>query len=138
MITLARITDQLNANDGDRGGVRGKFTNPLRLCRETLWRMINMSNTRDAYVEKMKAKLDEWNSEIAKLEAKAKQNEADARMQFGEQVETLKKKRQATERDLDKLRNASENAWADLKVGVENAASSLGDAIRSAQSRFNS
>ena len=95
-----------------------------------------MSETRDAYVKKTKAKLDEWNAEITKLEAKAKQHEADVQMKIEEQIETLKKKRKSTEEDLDKLRQAGEIAWEDLKTGVENAASSLGDAIRSAQSRF--
>ncbi|MFO7714453.1 hypothetical protein [Desulfosarcina sp.] len=95
-----------------------------------------MSETRDAYVKKMKAKLDEWNAEIAKLEAKARQHKADAQMNYEEQIESLKNKRKSTERDLDKLRQAGGNAWEDLKTGVENAASSLKDAIRSAQSRF--
>ena len=49
-----------------------------------------MSDTRDAYVEKMKAKLDEWNADIAKLEAQAKQKEADARVSYQDQIETLK------------------------------------------------
>ena len=95
-----------------------------------------MSNNREAYVKKMKAKLDEWNAEIDKLEAKARQNEADVQQQVAEQVETLKKKRKSTEKDLDRLRQAGESAWEDLKAGVENAANSMGDAIRSAQSQF--
>jgi len=57
-------------------------------------------------------------------------------MKLEEQIEALKKKRKSTEEDLDKVRQAGESAWEDLKTGVENAASSLGDAIRSAQSRF--
>lgn len=103
---------------------------------KTIERMTTMSKNRDAYVEKTKAKLDEWNAEIAKLEAKAKHKEADAQMKIEEQIETLKKKRKSTEEDLDKLRQAGESAWEDLKAGVENAATSLGEAIRSAQSRF--
>jgi septal ring factor EnvC (AmiA/AmiB activator) len=95
-----------------------------------------MSENRDAYVKKMKAKLDEWNAEIAKLEAQARKQEADTQLKLEEQIESLKKKRQSTEDDLDKLRQAGGNAWEDLKTGVENAASSLGDAIRSATSRF--
>jgi phage tail tape-measure protein len=95
-----------------------------------------MSENRDAYVKKIKAKLDEWNAEIAKLEAQARKQEADTQLKLEEQIESLKKKRQSTEDDLDKLRQAGSNAWEDLKTGVENAASSSGDAIRSAQSRF--
>lgn len=95
-----------------------------------------MSETRNAYVEKIKAKLDEWNADIAKLEAKARQQEADTQIKLIERIETLKKKRKSTEEDLDKLRQAGDSAWQDLKMGVENAAASLGDAIKSAKSRF--
>lgn len=95
-----------------------------------------MSDTREAYVKKMKAKLDEWNAEIAKLEAKSRQVEADAKTAYEQQIESIKEKRQATRENLDTMRQAGENAWKDLKAGVENAAASLGEAIRSAQSRF--
>ena len=95
-----------------------------------------MSDTRDAFVKKMKAKLDEWNAEIAQLEAIARQHEADAQLKLEEQIETLKKRRRSAEEDLDKMRQAAESAWKDLKTGIEHAASSLGEAIRSVQSRF--
>lgn len=44
---------------------------------------------KDAYVEKMKAKLDEWNAEIDKLQAKAKQAEADAEIQYNDEISAL-------------------------------------------------
>jgi predicted nuclease with TOPRIM domain len=96
----------------------------------------NMSDTRELYVEKMKAKLDEWNAEIDKLEAKSRQKEADAREAYEKKIESIKEKRQATKENLDNMQQAGENAWEDLKAGVEKAAASLGEAIRSAQSRF--
>jgi len=95
-----------------------------------------MNDTRDAYVEKMKAKLDEWNADIAKLEAKARQKEADAQKRYQERIASLKEKRKAVEEELDKLRRAGSDAWEDLKAGFEMAADSLGEALRSARSRF--
>lgn len=95
-----------------------------------------MSDTRDAYVEKMKAKLDEWNAEIAKLEAKAKQKEADARMDIEKQIEELKEKRSKANEKLEQMSSAGESAWNDLKAGVEQAADALGDALKAARSRF--
>jgi len=91
-----------------------------------------MSDTRDAYVQKMKAELDKWSARIGKLEAEAKQNQAVVQ----EQIEALKKKRQTSEANLEKVRQAGEDAWEDLKVGFESALSSLGDAIRTAHNRF--
>lgn len=95
-----------------------------------------MNDTRNAYVEKMKTKLDEWNADIAKLEATARQKEADTQKRYQERIAALKVRRHAVEEDLDKLRRAGSDAWEDLKDGFEMAADSLGEALRSARSRF--
>ena len=95
-----------------------------------------MNDARDAYVNKMKAKLEEWNADIAKLEAKARQKEADAQQQYQAKIASLKEKRQTVEEHLDKMRQAGTDAWDDLKAGFEMAADSLGEALRSARSRF--
>ena len=95
-----------------------------------------MSEKRDVYIQKMKTKLDEWNAEIDKLEAKSRQVEADAKKAYQKQIETIKAKRSETKEYLDQMRQAGESAWLDVKDGLENAAASLGEAIRSAQSRF--
>jgi uncharacterized coiled-coil DUF342 family protein len=84
----------------------------------------------------MKAKLDEWNAEIAKLEAKAKQKEADARKDLEEQIENLKAKRSEANEQLEQMSSAGESAWNDMKSGVERAADALGDALNAARSRF--
>ena len=95
-----------------------------------------MNDNRDVYVEKMKAKLDEWNAEIDKLEAKARQAKADARVGYREQVDALKKKKATLSERVDDLRQSGEGAWKDIKTGIELAADSLSEALRSAQSRF--
>jgi septal ring factor EnvC (AmiA/AmiB activator) len=98
--------------------------------------MTIMSEKRDAYVQKMKAKLDEWNADIAKLEAKARQKEADARADVERRIEKLKAKRKTVEDDLDQLLRSGEYAWEDLKAGIDSAADALGEALRSARSHF--
>jgi len=40
---------------------------------------------RDAYIEKMKAKIDEWNAEISKQEAKARAAQADMKLKYEDQ-----------------------------------------------------
>jgi uncharacterized coiled-coil DUF342 family protein len=84
----------------------------------------------------MKAKLDEWNAEIDKLEAKARQKEADARKDLEKQIEELKAKRSKANEQIDQMSSAGESAWNDLKAGVEQATNALGDALKSARSRF--
>lgn len=97
-----------------------------------------MSDNRDIYVKKMKAKLDQWNAEIAKLEAIARQRDANARLKFESQMTRLKEKRQAANEQLDELRHAGETAWKDLRAGVEGAVDVFGEALKSARSRFSS
>jgi hypothetical protein len=95
-----------------------------------------MSETRNAYVNKIKAKLDEWNAEIDKLEIKSRKKELEMRAAYEERISDLKEKRKSAGQELEKLQAAGKDAWEDLKAGVENAAKSLSDAIQSAKSKF--
>jgi len=94
-----------------------------------------MSN-RDAYVQKMKAKLDEWNADIDKLAAKAEAAEADAKITYNVQVENLRAKHAEAEQKLERLGAASEGAWEDMRTGIESAWESIGNATKDAFSRF--
>ena len=93
-------------------------------------------NTRDEYVRKMQAKLDEWNAEIDTLAAKANEAAADVRSEYHEQIEHLKAKQVVARHRIEELQQAGEGAWGDLKSGVELAWNAMGDAIDSARSRF--
>lgn len=93
-------------------------------------------NQKDAYVQKMKAKLDEWNAEIDKLKAKADQAGAEARIEYYNEIEDLKDKQKAAEQKLDGLRRAGDGAWQDLRRGIENAWEDMRTALQSATSRF--
>ncbi len=95
-----------------------------------------MSENRDAFVKKTKAKLDEWNAEIAMLEAKARQKEADVEASYRRQIDSLKERRDKVAKNLDKISQAGGDAWQDLKSGLSLAADSLREALRSAQARF--
>ena len=64
---------------------------------------------KDAYVEKLKAKIDEWNADLDKLIAKAKLNE---------------------------VQKSSGGAWKELKVGIEQAGDSLKEAFKKAKTHF--
>jgi predicted nucleic acid-binding Zn-ribbon protein len=93
-------------------------------------------NSRDEYVRKMQAKLEEWNAEIDTLTAKAGKVTADARNEYSEQIESLKVKQAAARQKIEELQHAGENAWGDLKSGMELAWNAMGEAIDSARSRF--
>lgn len=95
-----------------------------------------MSENKDAYVEKLQAKMDEWNAEIKKLDAKARQAEADSKIKYEKELEDLRARRKDLEEKMSRLRESGEGAWKDLKTGIESAWQSLDTAITSAASRF--
>jgi uncharacterized coiled-coil DUF342 family protein len=94
-----------------------------------------MSN-RDAYVAKIQAKLDAWNADIDKLEAKARAAQADARITLDQKLNELRSKRDEAAAKLQALRSAADDAWEDLKAGVELAWESLSESLQSAKSHF--
>lgn len=95
-----------------------------------------MTEKRDAYVQKLKAKMDEWNAEIDKIEAKADQAEAESKIEYEKQLEDMRAKRRNLEDKMAELQQAGDGAWEDLKTGIENARNSLDSALKSAASRF--
>lgn len=91
---------------------------------------------RDAYLEKLHAKIDEWNADIDKLKAKKAQVEADARIEYEQQIDALKSKRREIEGKLAELKQSGEEAWGDFKAGLDIALDSMNEAVKSAMSRF--
>ena len=90
---------------------------------------------RDAYVEKMKAKIDEWNAEIAKQEAKARAARADMTHKYQEQLEEMKAQRDAFEAKLRKARESNEKVWGDIQDGFDKAWRDMAAAFDSAMKR---
>ena len=92
--------------------------------------------SKDEYVQKLHAKLDEWNAEIDKLKAKADKTQAESRIEYQRQIESLQQRRREAEKKMAELRRAGAGAWEDLKAGVQTAWDSMDEALRSARSKF--
>jgi uncharacterized coiled-coil DUF342 family protein len=95
-----------------------------------------MSENREAYVQKLKAKIDEWNADIDKLSAKARQAKAGKEAEYREQIETLRARRSELEKKLTELQQAGESTWQDLKKGVETSWEALKEGYAAAKERF--
>ncbi|HIJ79281.1 MAG: coiled coil domain-containing protein [Desulfobulbaceae bacterium] len=91
---------------------------------------------RDEYVEKMKIRLDEWNSKLAAVETRASQVKDEARAKYEDEMAVLCKKRDEAKQRLTELQGSSEEAWEELKSGMEQAWSSLKDAFEKARAKF--
>jgi uncharacterized coiled-coil DUF342 family protein len=91
---------------------------------------------KSAYRQKLEAQLDEWGTEIDKLQAKAAEVGADARVELEKQVDELRKRQADAREKLEELNDAGEDAWEDVRGGVEKAWEKLGDAVDRAVDRF--
>lgn len=91
---------------------------------------------KEAYKKKLEAQFDEWKVEIDKLKAKANKADADAQIKYHKQIENIKTKQEAVQEKLVALKDSGDEAWEDLKAGLDNAMKNLGDAIETATSRF--
>jgi uncharacterized coiled-coil DUF342 family protein len=95
-----------------------------------------MGEQRDAYVEKFKVKLDEWNSEIDQLQAKANSAHEEAFVSLNRRITELKEKRDLLKIRMEELRKRGDDAWEDLREGIGTAWKVLGDSIEDAKTRF--
>jgi len=95
-----------------------------------------MSVKKDAYVDKLKARLDEWNADIEKLVTKAAQAEAEAKIEYQNQLDDLRAKRDDFRDNLLAVQNAGDGAWEDFKEGLENSWEILKMSFNKAKSEF--
>jgi len=93
-------------------------------------------SSRDEYVRKMQAKLEEWNADIDKLAAKADVVSGELKKDYAEQIAALKVKQAAAREKMEEVQKSGESAWEDLKSGAELAWSAIAESIDSAKSRF--
>ena len=93
-------------------------------------------NTKENYQQKLQAELDKWESQIDILKANAEKADADMKLQLESQLADLESKQNEAKQRLLELQNASDDAWEDMKTGLQSAWKSLGDAVENASSRF--
>lgn len=91
---------------------------------------------KDAYLEKMKAQTDEFDAEIDRLLAKARKAKADVKIDYENQIDELREKRKEIARKMDALESASDDAWKDLKQGLENSWEILKKSLSQAKEKF--
>lgn len=91
---------------------------------------------KELYQQKRQAQLDEWQSEVERLKAKASGASADAQLELNEQIRALESKIEEGRTRLAEMTDASEDAWESIKDGVESAWDSIRSAFREAAAKF--
>ena len=94
--------------------------------------------SRDDYLEEFKAKLDEWNAEIGKLEGNARQVQSDANAQYDKQLESLREMRDDAQKKYNEMQKTTAEAWDVMLQGTEKAWKAWANAFEDARSKFTS
>jgi hypothetical protein len=94
-----------------------------------------MENRKD-YIDKMAARLREWDTEVEKLEAKAETAKADMKASYNQQINELRIKKEEAKLKLKKIQDAGEDAWEELKDGAEKSWNIFEDSIKNAWAKF--
>jgi hypothetical protein len=92
--------------------------------------------SKEAYQKKLEAQLNEWDAKLKQLGAKAQKATADARIMYENDLESLKSKRAAAHKTLAELGKRGDNAWEDMKDGMEKAWDEMSKAIEKIAARF--
>ena len=93
-------------------------------------------STKEAYKQKIEAELELAQAKLDQFKAQTKISTADARIKYAKNVEEIEQRVSATKAKLKELGEASEEAWEQLKDGVESAWGALSAAIRNAAAKF--
>ena len=93
---------------------------------------------RDAYVKRMQAQLDEWNAEIDRLEARAKKADAQTKAEYEKRLEEVRAKRDDARARMAEFKKAGEDAFEELRDGVEKSWAELKKSLTRAKDRMKS
>ncbi len=93
-------------------------------------------DTRQAYQQKVQAKLEKVNAQIAEYKAKAAQVEADSKVQYHSTIEELTTQRDALQAKFQEFQAASDAAWTEIQQGLDKALEEGGRAFENAFNKF--
>ena len=97
---------------------------------------VAVMDKRKRYEEKLDAQLEEWSAQMALLKAKADSAMAEVKIQYYKTIEDLQYEQDTARMKLGELKGASDEAWEEIKTGVEEAWTVVQDSLRSAASKF--
>ena len=91
---------------------------------------------RDEYVQKLKAQLDQWNTEAKQWEAKAQEAQSHMKAEYEKQLAAVNARRDEALYQMKLVQNASTDAWQDMMRGADEAWKNMNEAFTKARSHF--
>ncbi|KQC04490.1 MAG: hypothetical protein APR53_10620 [Methanoculleus sp. SDB] len=84
---------------------------------------------RTAYEEKIQAQFEEFTAEIEKLKDKARTAKEQAQVDYADQIRDLEALRDDLEKQFETFRASGDEAWDEVRQGLDKAAGELGRAL---------
>jgi hypothetical protein len=97
--------------------------------------MQEMENRRE-YIEKIVARLKELDHEIGELEIIADKAAEEVKAEYYQQIKDLFLKKEKLEDKVTSIREASGNAWEDMKAGAVLSWEVLNDSVKSSKRKL--
>lgn len=89
-----------------------------------------------SYLQNLADQLHQWDVEIDELNARVDRANAEAKMEHLNQIDDLRTKKEAAQSQMKQLQAAGDDAWDDMKAGVEKSWTELSGAFASAFAKF--
>ena len=91
---------------------------------------------KEAYIKKLKTKMNEWSEEINELALRAGKEKKEKRFEYQELMDGLRAQREDLDRRITEMQKADESSWEERKSGVESSWKILKEKYVAAKSRF--
>jgi ElaB/YqjD/DUF883 family membrane-anchored ribosome-binding protein len=100
--------------------------------------MLNLNEqTLTAYQEKIRAQIKEMKARMTILEAEAEKSSADVRVKYQKRLDDLKSRFKDIEMRLDRFSNSAEDAWDEIRTGIDKSMKELRAALDNATKHIN-
>ena len=88
--------------------------------------------TRDEYVQKLKAQIDQWNAHMAQWESASQE----VKNKYLQQLDEARVRRDEAIEEMKRLQGASSEAWMQMMKGAETAFTAMQSAFERAKQGF--
>ena len=95
-----------------------------------------MNERRDAYIQRLKSMLDEWNVEIDRLAEREDKAGSNAKIEYHKKLDELRAKREDIKIRIDAMQKSGDDAWEDLKFDLESSWEFLREGLSVFKSEF--
>jgi recombinational DNA repair ATPase RecF len=96
----------------------------------------NIMEDKKSYLQKMADQLKEWDREINDLKARVSKARAESKTELLNQIDELHKKQENAHGKLKQLQDAGDDAWDEMKTGLERSWTEFKSAFSNASSKF--